>query len=136
MSDVQYVEEGEDDALTMHPQSYAEMRYRTRDRLPKWAKRAINSVTAFFKKDPVATYILNDGPMTWYWNWLTKRCPPTHQLVNPDHHCISLQACQLQACHSTVAQKSLFQGHPARVIAFAEAARGWDSGRQTSTRTK
>lgn len=79
---MQYVEEGEDDALTMHPQSYAEMRYRTRDRLPKWAKRAINSVTAFFSKDPVATYILNDGPMTWYWNWLTKRCPPTHQLVN------------------------------------------------------
>ena len=49
------------------------MRYRNRDRLPKWAKKILKAVKTFFAKDPVATYLLHDGPMTWYWNWLTKK---------------------------------------------------------------
>ena len=70
---VQYSEDDEEGDTAMRPQSYARMRYRNRDRLPKWAKRIVKSVRAFLAKDPVATYLLREGPMTWYWNWLTKR---------------------------------------------------------------
>ena len=71
---VQYSEDdnGEED-MAMRPQSYARMRYRNRDRLPQWAKKSVKALRAFFAKDPVATYLLREGPMTWYWNWLTKR---------------------------------------------------------------
>ncbi len=71
---VQYSEDDNDEEdMAMRPQSYARMRYRNRDRLPKWAKKSVKAVRAFFAKDPVATYLLREGPMTWYWNWLTKR---------------------------------------------------------------
>jgi len=73
ISNVQYSKDDEDDITAMRPQSYAQMRYRNRDRLPKWAKRILKAVKTFFAKDPVATYLLHDGPMTWYWNWLTKK---------------------------------------------------------------
>lgn len=70
ISNVQYLD---DDVSMMHPQSYAQMRYRNRDRLPKWAKRAVKAVTDFFKEDPVATYLLREGPWAWSWLWLTKK---------------------------------------------------------------
>ena len=64
--------EDDEDMMSMQPQSYAQMRYRNRDRLPKWMKKWVAAVKSFFAKDPVGTYLLRDGPMTWYWNWLTK----------------------------------------------------------------
>jgi hypothetical protein len=70
MSTLQYPD---DDVSIMHPQSYAQMRYRNRDRLPKWVKRVVKAVTDFFKKDPVATYLLREGPWAWMWLWLTKK---------------------------------------------------------------
>jgi hypothetical protein len=70
ISNVQY---SDDDVSMMHPHSYAQMRYRNRDRLPGWAKRAVKAVTVFFKKDPVATYLVGEGPLAWTWLWLTKK---------------------------------------------------------------
>ena len=64
--------EDDEDMMGMQPQSYAQMRYRNRDRMPKWMKKWVAAAKSFFAKDPVGTYLLRDGPMTWYWNWLTK----------------------------------------------------------------
>ena len=68
--------EDDEDMMSMRPQSYAQMRYRNRDRMPKWMKKWVKAIKSFFAKDPVGTYLLRDGPMTWYWNWLTKGWVP------------------------------------------------------------
>ncbi len=57
-------------SAVLHKHSYQEMRERNRDRLPKWARRALKAMEDFFAKDPVLRYILSPGPAAWTYGWL------------------------------------------------------------------
>lgn len=54
----------------MHQHSFQEMRNRQRDRLPKWARKCVDTMHRLLSKDPVLAYLLPDGPASWTYQWL------------------------------------------------------------------